>query len=135
MRTPTLKGIKKQLDKEWSLAVRNRDANKCVMCGNTDGLQAHHWVVRKARSLNVRWHTDNGATLCYPCHIWKLHTYADMDFVLEFKSRMDQIVSPERQEVIKTLAREKADYSTEDLLRLLDGFRNARENCLTKNYA
>lgn len=53
--------------KAWSAAVRQRDGHKCVECGATGKLHAHHikpWKDNEA----LRFDVQNGATLCPPCH-------------------------------------------------------------------
>ena len=68
--------LTKKLDELWSKKVRERD-NKCVLCGKHIGdvkkLQAHHWIVTRARSLKYRWDIRNGISLCYGCHICQVH--------------------------------------------------------------
>lgn len=67
--------LKKKLDKAWSEAVRKRDG-KCLMCSKAAPehvLHAHHWFIRKARSLLLRWDMTNGVALCYYCHLKELH--------------------------------------------------------------
>lgn len=51
----------------WSDEVKRRDGNKCVLCGATEGLQAHHIkpVVLYPEHKND---PDNGITLCGACH-------------------------------------------------------------------
>lgn len=45
--------------------VRNRDKNKCVICGKTSNLHVHHIIPR----VNSGTHTmDNLVTLCGGCH-------------------------------------------------------------------
>lgn len=73
--------IKKELDGLWSAKVRERDG-KCVMCGKVGkGLQAHHYLKSRARSLKYRWDLRNGITLCYGCHMYGVHKTASFDVV------------------------------------------------------
>jgi hypothetical protein len=51
----------------WSRFIRIRDAYRCVICGSTDGLNAHH-VVRKVTFRRSELETGNGITLCRDCH-------------------------------------------------------------------
>lgn len=51
----------------WSKKVRKRDGEKCTICGNTKGLNAHHlngwnWDIKNRDNVN------NGITLCEECH-------------------------------------------------------------------
>lgn len=52
---------------EWSLAVRERDGHKCVECGATGKLHAHHIKPWKTHP-ELRHDVSNGETLCPPCH-------------------------------------------------------------------
>jgi len=56
--------IRKLLDKAWSAQIRS--CGKCVKCGKTSYLNAHHIYGR--RMLSVRWDLDNGICLCSGCH-------------------------------------------------------------------
>lgn len=53
--------------KEWSKAVRERDGHKCVECGATGRLHAHHVKSWKGNEA-LRFDVSNGKTLCPPCH-------------------------------------------------------------------
>lgn len=52
----------------WSKAVRKRDGFKCVECGATKKLHAHH-ILSFARFPELRVDIDNGVTLCETCHL------------------------------------------------------------------
>ncbi len=56
---------RKQLT-EWSLAVRERDGKKCVVCGREDYLNAHH-ILPKENYKEFMYELINGVTLC-PTH-------------------------------------------------------------------
>ena len=53
--------------KQWSMEVRERDGHKCVECGATGRLHAHH-VQPWKKHPELRWDVSNGLTLCPPCH-------------------------------------------------------------------
>jgi hypothetical protein len=53
--------------KMWVKAVKDRDGWKCVECGATDRLHAHH-IKRWCDYPDLRYDMDNGKTLCHPCH-------------------------------------------------------------------
>lgn len=74
---PSLSKIKKALYADWSLRVRTRDGFKCLLCGATENLTAHHWYCSDHHAHAARYSVDNGATLCYACHIRGIHTRAD----------------------------------------------------------
>ena len=50
----------------WRRAIRAKYNNRCALCGEVYGLEAHH-VIPRARML-TRWHHDNGILLCAECH-------------------------------------------------------------------
>ena len=79
-----IKRLKKKCDELWSKAVRLRDG-RCLLCGKTDGLAAHHYIHTKGSSLHHRFNVKNGITLCYACHIHKVHTKATVAILEEVK--------------------------------------------------
>jgi len=61
--------LNKRKLKEWSIAVRNRDENKCVICNSTEFLNAHHIFPKEAkRYRDLRFDINNGITLCSRHH-------------------------------------------------------------------
>jgi hypothetical protein len=74
---PSIPRIKKALYADWSLRVRTRDGFKCLLCGATENLTAHHWYCSDHFSHTARYAIANGATLCYACHIRGIHPRAD----------------------------------------------------------
>lgn len=69
--------LKKKCDNLWGKCVRLRDG-RCLLCGKTEGLAAHHYIHTKGSSLHHRYNIKNGITLCYACHIRKVHTQASV---------------------------------------------------------
>lgn len=70
-KTPSLR---RQLE-IWSKKVRERDGNKCVLCGSTEHLNAHHLMPKKFWK-DYRLELNNGITLCCKCHSfgkWSVH--------------------------------------------------------------
>lgn len=65
--------VVRRLKDDWSLTVKARDGFKCVLCGGTELLTVHHWYFTKQEGRAARLCYDNGATMCYTCHIRKLH--------------------------------------------------------------
>jgi len=51
----------------WKKAVLKRDGHKCVKCGTSESLEAHH-IIRWVDYPQTRICTDNGMTLCKNCH-------------------------------------------------------------------
>ena len=61
----SMKGLNKRLDDCWKLAVKIKYSWRCVYCGETHYINAHHIFGRVNRS--VRWDLNNGLCLC-PFH-------------------------------------------------------------------
>lgn len=64
--------------KEWKTKcsqIRNRDGNKCALCGSTENLNVHHIYYKDGRHA---WEYPNSAliTLCQKCH-QLVHSYND----------------------------------------------------------
>jgi hypothetical protein len=74
---PSISLVKKTLYDDWALRVKERDGWKCVLCGATKDLTAHHWYVSDHHAHAARYANGNGITLCYACHIRAVHTRAD----------------------------------------------------------
>jgi len=56
----------KLLFKEWSLKVKERDNNKCVVCGDNKYINSHHIIPREI--IYLRFDINNGVTLCAKHH-------------------------------------------------------------------
>lgn len=52
---------------KWAKKVKERDGYKCVYCGSTDKLEAHH-IVQQAKDQSKIRDLSNGVTLCRNCH-------------------------------------------------------------------
>lgn len=58
--------------KNWSKQVQERDGNKCIVCGKTTHVQAHHVLDKKyykEYSLDI----NVGVSLCVHHHKWSSH--------------------------------------------------------------
>lgn len=53
---------------DWAVNVKERDGNRCAICGASGKLYAHH-IQHEAVNWNRRTDIDNGVTLCGRCHI------------------------------------------------------------------
>jgi hypothetical protein len=101
------KKLLEKLDELTSKFVRNRDG-KCILCGghagDIKGLQSHHWIVTRARSLKYRFDPRNCVSLCYACHIFKVHHNPTVALLDELKERaiIEGIVTEEEIEQIKS---------------------------------
>lgn len=79
--------------KPWADSVKARDS-KCVVCGSTHKLEAHH-IVPKLQNPSLARDLDNGISLCAKCHregegaIHKVlgHVYSPEAFAVWFESR------------------------------------------------
>ena len=83
---PSIAKVKKFLYADWALRVKQRDGFKCLLCGATENLTAHHWYVCDHHAHAARYCVDNGATLCYACHIRGVHQRADWKSVSDVAS-------------------------------------------------
>ena len=63
-----MKSLDKKLDKLWTSAVLHTGCHKCLICGATEKLNAHHIVGR--RNLRLRWEVFNGVVLCTLHHVF-----------------------------------------------------------------
>lgn len=58
---------KKMMRKHFRDSVFERDSNKCVFCGETSGLDAHH-ITDRNEMPNGGYVKENGITVCERCH-------------------------------------------------------------------
>jgi hypothetical protein len=58
----------------WREFIYEKDDYKCLKCGYSGNLNAHH-IVGYAQDEELRWEISNGATLCNPCHVTFHSTY------------------------------------------------------------
>lgn len=58
----------------WKKAVYKRDGYRCVYCGETEHIHAHH-VESFAHHPEKRFLVENGKTVCKKCHYEKIHPY------------------------------------------------------------
>jgi len=62
--------LKRKLDRIWSLTVRAKYENKCIICGSTSNPNAHHLIHRIISKY--RWDVNNGVCLCPKHHLFGL---------------------------------------------------------------
>lgn len=53
-------------DREFSLYVRTRDGNRCIICHKVGDTDCAHYITRW--KLSTRWKEENGNSLCRKCH-------------------------------------------------------------------
>lgn len=110
---PTKSTISKELDKLWSLIVKQRDGFQCVVCGKDNTVAAHHIFSRKNHS--TRWDIDNGVSLCFYHHMRWAH--------VEYEQFRDFIVGRIGKKMFETLKAQSArieKYTIADLLDIRD---------------
>lgn len=56
-----------EFGKETRKYIKNRDQNRCILCGSTNNLQIMHIFVN--RSHGGKGSKENGCLGCYRCHI------------------------------------------------------------------
>lgn len=122
-RSVLFRRIKKICHNLWSKVVRARDG-RCVLCGNSETLQAHHWIVHAAGSLLTRFLPENGVTLCYACHIFKVHQRADSELLDRIKEHMTKHLDWPRYEEIKAMGHCPNELTLEDLQRKAEELRS-----------
>lgn len=83
--------------KAWSLEVRSRDG-KCVECGATGKLHAHH-VKPWKKHPELRFDVSNGITLCPPCH-QKAHGWRFPQWAYHGQSRTNAGHSAKSDEIV-----------------------------------
>ena len=120
-RAKRIKAIKKTLDKKSKAIAKERDGHTCIMCGAKDSLHSHHWAVSKAHSQRLAYDPDNLATLCFSCHIIKVHRRADGLFVAALFEKMREIVGAEKVHNLMEIASHPRPLSLEDLEGMLEG--------------
>jgi hypothetical protein len=115
------KRLKKSGHVLWSLVVRNRDGNKCLMCGSVQYLNAHHWLFRKSHSVRLALDPANGATLCaYPCHLGRIHKDGDGLFMLQLAEKMTAIVGKLKVDEMIETGKHPSPVSEEELQQAND---------------
>ena len=130
---PTLRKLITTADAIASRIVRKRDG-WCVMCGKTENLQAHHYVITKARSTKHRWNLKNLVTLCWHCHLHLCHSTQTCLRITETLKKaviMNKIATEEEIEQIKndteliTATRAFLEQKIEELKKIEEEQQNA----------
>ena len=113
---PNRKKLEKQLDKEWSEYVRNRD-RVCQKCGGVSSISSHHAYGRRHRA--TRWDVINGVGLCYPCHIHWAHRDC-----AGFADWFRKHVGDDNYERLAEAHNQVVKHTVEDLQNMLAFFNN-----------
>jgi hypothetical protein len=106
----TKKQLNKTIDKLWSEYVRKRDG-KCIICGSTNHIQAHHIFSR--RYMSLRYNVDNGVTLCFAHHHHLAHSLYE-----EFRDKIISILGQETYDRLKKLSQQITKHTADDLLNI-----------------
>jgi len=114
-----LRRLKKKGDKYWSLYIRARDG-KCLICGSTKSLQAHHALVRKKVSNQTRFHKNNGCTLCYICHLIEIHGNATKTILEKYLEVLNSLYTKEQQEEVVRKSKEKNKLDIPELTIIVE---------------
>lgn len=69
---PTMKQLRKRLDRIWYEQIYERDKGLCQYCKREDTLAPHHIFGKKAYPAG-RWNKDNGVLLCFGHHFHYAH--------------------------------------------------------------
>lgn len=137
-----LRLIKKDLDMDWAMRVKERDNFVCALCGwqgdktkdpnspgKKDVLTAHHWLKTKSRAGLARWARPCGVTVHFAEHIHTLHEnpcWVDLERIYSFVS------ATEGEEAIHLTLSQINQPATEELVRQLWRMREYRHH--HKNY-
>lgn len=127
-----IKKLKKQNFELWSQCVRLRD-KKCIICGSTETLQAHHCLVRAALSLRTRFMTLNGVCVCYKCHLVQIHRNGEKRFFEKYIKILDEKIPKEKQEEIYKISQNKDPVSLEDLQHINENLKKELQDLQNNN--
>lgn len=84
---------KRKALQNWSKLVRDRDGNKCVVCGNCERIQAHH-ILEKRYYPEIKFDINVGISLCPHCHLFSkfsFHKNGIWSFIWLQKNRPNQL--------------------------------------------
>jgi len=114
----TLRQLKKELDRVFSLWIRSRDAHRCFTCDKVMGpkeSQCGHFISRS--HFNTRYSEVNCHVQCVSCNVFK---HGNMP---EYAERLMQRYGPE---IITKLNKEKhilKNWSTKELEALIERYK------------
>ena len=118
--------LTKKLDDLASKVVRLRDKGICTLClkkFDLNKLNAHHWIVTKAHSKKHRWNIKNLLSLCFACHLYKIHSTASLKYIDQLKKNaisLGIVTEKDIEEIERD--NEIADFSTGELEELVKSF-------------
>ncbi len=113
---------KKDLDKLFSLVIRERDDYTCQKCGTQNKhVQCAHIFSRS--NLSVRWELDNGITLCYYCHLNWAHRNP-----VEFTEWAEDYLGLDKWDTLKVLRNVKSNIDYKQKKQELQNYIKERIN-------
>jgi len=88
---PDLKTVKRALYATWALHVKQYDYWRCSLCDDTKApVMSHHWYCCDKQAHAARYVVDNGITLCFACHLRKVHLRADFVMINKLHQYMKE---------------------------------------------
>lgn len=116
------------LDSVYSLYIRERDGNVCLLCGSKRRLTDSHLITRQLTS--VRWHELNNHCHCWGCNkrhehhpevytVWFLKKYGVEKYIELYQMSLKYVPLPDEAQ-IKAM-HEKYTEKLESLLKVKNG--------------
>ena len=109
---PSIKSLKLRADKVFSIFIRNRDNNKCSLCGSTTNIQCGHLI--KRGKMSTRYNVWNCHALCSGCNYkdnfepqhyisWFLHKEGEVAYLslVELSKEIKQMKRQDFLDIIK----------------------------------
>ncbi len=75
--------VKRKLLKLWSLTVRAKYENRCIICGSTQNINAHHLIHKAIQKY--KFDINNGVALCCKHHLFDFKISAHKGSYLFFE--------------------------------------------------
>jgi len=122
MKKPTITKLKKMLDKEYSIYIRNRDNGICFTCGKQDDIkkmQNGHYESRIY--LNTRWNDENNHCQCKTCNIFKKGNYP------KYATQLEKMYGYGILQKLELLASQEFVLTREWLLEKIEYYKNINE--------
>jgi hypothetical protein len=111
----SIKSLKRYCLEIWSELIKDRDKNKCFLCGSEKYLQSHHMISKKW--TKTAFEINCGICLCGGCHSLKVTSAHCSPWFLENKianERPEQYKwYLENRALVKQGTQEKIDYKKE----------------------
>jgi len=120
-RKPTVRSLKRRLDKLYSEIIRKRGiCARCRKGAERVTLQTAHIISR--RNLAVRWDLNNGIPLCYSCHFFWAHKEP-----IWFNDFAKEYLGEYKFEQLKMRAKKIKKWTIQDLQTLLTQLEKLKE--------